>query len=410
MTPRTVPIDSLTHDPRNARRHNARNLDAIRASLSAFGQVRPIVVDRAGVVLAGNGTLEAARALGWTSIAVVEFEGTAEAAQAFAVADNRTAELAEWDREVLAEILADLDAPAAVGFDDADLAALIEGLDAGPASKGKGVHSASRADRLARSEAALNGKLAACAVEVGDLWALGDHRLACADSLDGGIALALDGRATVDAVITDPPYAIFGSSTGLAASIADDRMVVPFFENLIRECARVLPVFGHLLTFCDWRSLPATMEGARRNAIAVKNVIVWDKGNGLGSMYAHTYELVAFMVKEPRDHTMRGAEITGHRQVFAPNLIRHNRASAAEKAEHNAAKPVDLVIGFVERHTDPCARVLDPFLGGGSTLIACERTGRVCFGVEVDARRCEGVIARWERETGGKAERVRSAG
>jgi len=405
MRPERRALDSLTPDVRNARRHGPKNLEAIRASLERFGQVRPIVIDRAGRVLAGNGTIEAARALGWHEVDTITFEGTAEAAQAFAIADNRTAELAEWHVETLAEILAEIESPIDVGFDGADLEQLIRDLGANTRKGGK---SSSHADRLERSGAALDRKLDVCTVALGDVWALGDHRVACADSLDGGIARVLDG-VQIDTVLMDPPYAIFGSSTGIGASIADDRMVVPFFENLIRECARVLPLFGHLLMFCDWRSWAAVMEGARRNSIAVKNAVVWDKGNGLGSMYAHTYELVGFMVKEPRDHTMRGHEVSGHRQVHAPNLIRCNRASGVDKT-HNAAKPPELLAVLLTNHTDAGNRVLDPFLGGGATLIACERAGRVCYGVEVDPRWVEHVITRWQNETGRTAEKVRSSG
>lgn len=107
MTVETVPIDSLSSDPANARKHNSRNLDAIAASLRRFGQQKPIVVDSRGIVRAGNGQLAAAKSLGWTHIDVVRSDLSATELSAFAIADNRTAELAEWDVNTLTQLLAD---------------------------------------------------------------------------------------------------------------------------------------------------------------------------------------------------------------------------------------------------------------------------------------------------------------
>jgi ParB-like chromosome segregation protein Spo0J len=132
MKAETVPIDSIHADPANVRRHPERNLDAIKASLARFGQVKPIVVDAKGIVRAGNGTLEAARALGWDTIAVVRTGLKGSEATAYAIADNRTAELAEWDDIGLAETLRALQSEdfdlAAVGYDAAEVDALIAGL------------------------------------------------------------------------------------------------------------------------------------------------------------------------------------------------------------------------------------------------------------------------------------------
>ena len=108
LKPLAEPIAGLHPDPRNARRHSVRNLRAIAAALETFGQQKPIVADADGVVLAGNGTLEAARSLGWTHLAVVRSALSGARGRAFALADNRSAELAQWDHRVLAEELAGL--------------------------------------------------------------------------------------------------------------------------------------------------------------------------------------------------------------------------------------------------------------------------------------------------------------
>ena len=127
-----VPIDTLHLDPANARRHPDRNLAAIKASLARFGQVKPIVVDSNNVVRAGNGTLAAAIELGWEQVDITRTKLTGSEATAYAIAENRTAELAEWDDHVLAETLRSLQSEDfdldAVGYTDDEIDAMIEGL------------------------------------------------------------------------------------------------------------------------------------------------------------------------------------------------------------------------------------------------------------------------------------------
>jgi ParB-like chromosome segregation protein Spo0J len=131
MKVENVPIDSVSPDPANARKHPDRNLEAIKGSLRRFGQQKPIVVDSKGVVRAGNGTLAGAKALGWTEIAIVRSDLPLSELTAYAIADNRTAELAEWDEDILAGVLSDPDL-GDVGFDESEIAKL--GNDDEPAT------------------------------------------------------------------------------------------------------------------------------------------------------------------------------------------------------------------------------------------------------------------------------------
>ena len=124
MKQESVPIDTLHPDPANVRLHSERNLEAIKASLARFGQQKPIVVGKNNVVIAGNGTMQAATELGWTNIQIVRSELEGSDATAFAIADNRTAELAEWDEEKLASALASIEDPdelEVTGFTDEEL-------------------------------------------------------------------------------------------------------------------------------------------------------------------------------------------------------------------------------------------------------------------------------------------------
>lgn len=132
ITIKHVDPKTLSPDPANARKHDKRNLDAIKASLRKFGQQKPIVVDENGTVIAGNGTLEAAKALGWTKIAIVKSDLKGAEAIAYAIADNRTAELADWDDDALRATLSALAADDSIdefvtGFDDTEIKKLIGG-------------------------------------------------------------------------------------------------------------------------------------------------------------------------------------------------------------------------------------------------------------------------------------------
>lgn len=138
-----VPINSLVIDPANARKHNAANIDAIKGSLSLFGQRKPVVVREEGrVVIAGNGTIQAARQMGWTHIAAIMVKDDTATATAFGIADNRTAELAEWDMAVLGTLLSGMESSPIdmrnLGFTDADISNLIEKLDPQPSDGGTG--------------------------------------------------------------------------------------------------------------------------------------------------------------------------------------------------------------------------------------------------------------------------------
>jgi ParB-like chromosome segregation protein Spo0J len=169
LTLETVPLGALVLDPANARKHGSRNLEAIAGSLRQFGQRRPLVCRRAGrqtIVIAGNGTLEAARSLGWTEvvITVVPDDWTAEQAKAYALADNRTAELATWDEGVLSEQLGHLDS---LGFDLNSI-----GFDGLPALDIDG-----GADDV--GEVPLDP-----VSSPGDLWVCGPHRVACESRTD----------------------------------------------------------------------------------------------------------------------------------------------------------------------------------------------------------------------------------
>jgi DNA modification methylase len=288
-----------------------------------------------------------------------------------------------------------------VGFTPPRLEAVLAGLRENTEKIGRRSRAATDDDREELPENPVT--------EVGDLWELGDHRLVCANSLEGERIAEVIETGKVALVLTDPPYAIYGSASGLSSEITDDKIVRSFFRASLRACERVTRLFAHIYIFCDWRSWPSWWEEAKGLHVEPKNLIVWDKGGaGLGSNYANTYELIGFFSHMPAQTAMTGQRKSGQRPVFKSNVIRADRVTGAERM-HNAAKPVPLLVELIENSTQKGELVADLFAGSGSTLLACEETGRRCVTADVDPKWCDVTVRRWERVTGRQATRVPQA-
>lgn len=403
-----IALADLRPHPDNPKAHD---VEAVAASIRRFGFITPLVVNAAdGLLLEGHGRVEALEAMrdageappagvrrGWRVPVVVGVSLAPDAARAFLVASNRTVELGGWDEGRLAALLSDLAASGGTegtGYSDADLEELLAS-----------VAGAGTAVGLTDPDDAPEER-AETAVQRGEVYRLGQHRLMCGDSTDAAdVARLLDG-AKPKLMATDPPYAIYGSSTGIGSDIADDKMVRPFFEGILRLAADHLVMFGHVYVCCDWRSWPSWWEMAKRVELSPKNLLVWDKGGGgLGSSYANTYELIGFFAKLPRQKVMTSNERSGQRQVHKPNIWRGNRIPGAQR-EHNAQKPVELMEFLIENSSDAGDIVLEPFAGSGTTIVAAERQSRRCYAMEIEPKYVQVCIDRWEAYTGGRAERI----
>lgn len=269
MKTETVAIDSISLDPANVRRHPDRNIQTIVASLKRFGQQKPIVVTKEGIVIAGNGTLQAARHLGWKQIEIVRTSLTGSDATAYAIADNRTAELAEWDDDALAQTLA------ALQIEDEKLA-LDTGFDA------KEIDALLAPDEVTEDE--VPEPPADPITKPGDLWLLGEHRLLCGDSTKAeDIAKLLNGQ-NLALVLADPPY--FGK---VDADWDND------FDGYEGFLAFLDGVFGLWIPkmidrgTSGWWCAPDFawhIEERLRKHAAVFNHIVWSKGKSLGTTAA----------------------------------------------------------------------------------------------------------------------------
>ena len=406
-----VPLDELRRAPRNPKEHD---LEGIGDSIGRFGYAEPILLDeRTGRLVAGHGRLDALAAKmaagqtppdgivsadgRWLVPTVRGWASRSDAdAEAYLVASNRLTMAGGWDEAELGEVLADLAGDPAnlvgLGYSSDEIDALLASLE-DPEDPDAGAEDAVEPGPWVPPEVPIT--------KLGDTWTLGRHKLRCGDCLDGDVVEQLLAGDLVACLVTDPPYAIYGSSTGVASDVADDRMVVPFFEAILRTAARHLEMFGHAYVHCDWRSWAALWEAARRAGLAVHNALVWDKGGaGLGSHYANAHEFVCFLAKLPPSPVMTNRRRSGQRSVNASNIMRYGRPRGDERL-HNAAKPVPMLEEFLRNSTDEGDLVLDLFLGSGSTLIAAERTGRRCRATEVMPAWCDVAARRWSAAAGG---------
>ena len=268
MKTELVKIETLVFDPANARKHGEKNLAAIKSSLQRFGQQKPIVVDASGVVRAGNGTLAAAKSLGWKEIAIVRSPLSGSEATAYAIADNRSSELAEWDDDVLSQTLA------ALQIEDEDLA-LATGFDA------KEIDALLAPDEVTEDE--VPDAPVDPITKTGDLWILGDHRLLCGDSTSAEDVARLMRGEKAQLIHADPPYGMGKEKDGVqndnlyadkldAFQMAWWRAFRPHTEDNASAY-----IWGN--AECLWRLwFVGGLSASER--MTIRNEIVWDKGGG----------------------------------------------------------------------------------------------------------------------------------
>jgi DNA modification methylase len=397
----TALVESLKLDPKNARTHNGRNLDAIKRSLERFGLQKPIVVDGDGVVVAGNGTLEAARALGWTEIQVHRTPLKGAEAKAYALADNQTAILAEWDDHLLAEALADLKTQnvdvLATGFTEQEVERLIreELGGAGP------------------EEGEIPEPPEKPISQPGDMWILGEHRLLCGDSTKAEDLARLMAGEKAALLSTDPPYCV--QYTGDNRPIHDGKRSGKDWSHVYREVD--IKDLGTFLDSVFRAVLPQVIESAaiyvwhahvqqhviaqvfERFDLIFHQVLVWVKPTGVfgHSYYQWRHEPCAFGWR--RGHKPEH----GQAQMNTVWEVDWEGKQRVVGNEHPTQKPLRLFEIPMEQHTKAGDVVLEPFSGSGSQLVAAEKLERRCRAMEISPAFVDVGVRRWEAMTGKKA-------
>ena len=427
-------VKPYEHNPRK----NEGAVEAVARSISEFGFRVPLVVDAEGVLIAGHTRLKAAEHLGLDKVPVhVAKDLSPEQARALRIADNKLHELSTWDMELLPIEMADLEGVdfdlSLMGFSESELAALL--APAGNAGL------TDPDDVPAPPDAATTAP--------GDIWVLGEHRLMCGDSssvADLDRLLESGGGKVVHLVNTDPPYnvkveprsnnAIAAGNSSFKASgkkhthhqkldlarhpgkakgthkqmrakdrplendfVTDDafdEMLLAWFGN----ASRVLVPGGAFYIWGGYANLGNYPGPLKACGLYFSQGIVWDKQHPVLTRkdFMGAFEICFYGWKEGAGH-----------KFYGPNNatdLWHVKKVNPQSMVHLTEKPVELARRSIEYSSQPGQRVLDLFGGSGSTLIACEMTGRRAFLMEIDPAYCDVIVERWEKFTGRKAERV----
>ncbi len=376
---------------RNARTHSDEQVGQIAASIAEFGFVNPVLVGEDNIIIAGHGRLLAASKLGMETVPVIRLGHLSETQRrALVIADNRLAEAAGWDEEMLAiELQAlmeedfDLDI---TGFDAAEIDKLLAGLDEESAGE-------TDDDAVPEIEDEPVSK-------PGDLWVLGDHRLLCGDATRLDHVERVLGGALADMCFTDPPYNVnYGETAkdkmrGNKRRILNDNLGEDFERFLYDACVNILTVTKGAVYICMSSSELHTLQKAFGQAGGHwSTFIIWAKNTfTLGRAdYQRQYEPILYGWKEGADHYWCGARDQG--DVWFMN-------KPAKNDLHPTMKPVELVERAVRNSSKSRDIVLDPFGGSGSTLIACEKTGRSARLIELDPKYADVIIRRWQEFSG----------
>jgi 16S rRNA G966 N2-methylase RsmD len=376
-------VKDLKSDHKNARRRTDRSASLIAESLKRFGAARSIVIDEDGRILAGNGTVEGAKKAGIDKLRIIEAEGdeliavrraglTEDEKVGLALADNRSSDLSEWDNEMLRQLSEEHDLTP--WFEDGEL--LAEVLE-----PEEGLTDADDVPEVPEEPI----------TKPGDLWILGDHRLLCGDSTDVlAVERLMDGKKA-DMVFTDPPYGV---------SVVKDGKVGADFG--VAKKGRYAEVIGDdttqtahdAIAICQSFKVPVQVYwGGNYYADRLPPTscwLIWDKRGDSG------------IVNTFADCELAWTNMTGpariHKQLWNGMI----REGEKDKRVHPTQKPVALAEWAVGQYLKG-STVLDLFLGSGSTLIACEKLRKACYGMEMSPAYCDVIVKRWEDFTGNKA-------
>lgn len=372
-----VDIDKLIPYARNARTHSPSQINQIRASLREFGFVSPAVIDGGYNVIAGHGRIEAARKEGYKEVPCVFAEDLTDAQKkAYILADNRLALDAGWDEEMLAVELSDLQGAdfdvSLLGFSDSEIGKIFDIGDV----KEDDFDIAEELSKPAVSRA-------------GDIWKIGPHRLICGDSTKAETYEKLMDGKKANLVVTDPPYNV--DYEGTAGKIKNDKMdggsFYQFLYDAFTNTEKVMADDASIYVFhADTEGL--NFRKAFQDAgFYLSGCCIWKKQSlVLGrSPYQWQHEPVLYGWKKKGKHEW----YSGRKES---TIWEYDRPK--KNADHPTMKPVPLLAYPITNSSMTGCIVLDPFLGSGSTMAACEQTDRICYGIELDEKFCDVTVRR----------------
>lgn len=402
-----VPLADLKPYANNPRTHTKKQISQIARSIERFGWTNPVLIDAENGVIAGHGRIEAATQLGITEVPVLRIDHMSAAdKRAYIIADNRLAENAGWDDELLAaelQGLLDLD----VNFD-----LELTGFEAGEIDVILGSDLEDEEPPVPEPdiEAPPTNRL-------GDVWLIGPHRLICGDCLDRRTWEELLEGERAQMVFTDPPYnvRVNGHVCGLGQkkhrefAMASGEMSPKDFTAFLRTAFQRLVEFsegGAIHFICmDWRHMPELLAAVDNVYSELKNLCVWAKSNaGMGSFYRSQHELV-FVYKSgdgPHINTFGLGAAGRHRSnvwsYAGANTFRQGRME--DLRAHPTVKPLSMVKDAILDCSHRGGLIVDAFSGSGTTLVAAARAGRKGAGIEIDPHYADLTLQRLQAETG----------
>jgi DNA modification methylase len=419
-------LDELAPDPKNARKHTPRNLEMVEASLREVGAARSIVLDESNTVLAGNATVKGARSAGIDRVRIIDADGdeliavrrrnlTPAQKQRLALFDNRAAELAEWDSDMLRQLrdeAVDLN-----GLFDADELQALLGIDAPTGEQPR---------ELTDADAEAPEPPADPVTQLGDIWTLGQHRIMCGDSTNAAHVAALMAGEKATLLFSDPPYGVAYRATGAGAwnakklakkkagtlkprfaAIENDEMTGQELSDFWTRWLQVAS--AHLVErcaiYCCYASLRAAevFDAFVRAGFYPRAELIWIKSRPAFNFahYKHQHEPVLYAARE-------GGAAPWYGDMTQTTLMQVASESGAVY-EHPTQKPVGLLDRPLRNSSLAGEIVFEPFSGSGTAIIGCEKWGRRCFAMELSPAYVDVAVQRWERVTGKRAERVEAA-
>jgi DNA modification methylase len=399
-----LPISRIKLRTSNPRTHSDKQIDQIARSIQRFGFTNPIIADGEDNLVAGEGRLKAAKRLSYSEVPVVRLEDMTEAEiRAYVIADNKLAENAGWDRNLLAlelRYLSDL------GLDDLDVT--ITGFELPEIEVLMGEVAAANNDDSA--DEVVEPAPGPAITRLGDVWHIGGHRLVCGDSTKPETYQALLGDNRVQMVFSDPPYNVpiaghvgglgkiqhreFAMASGEMSNAEFTAFLTSVFTQLAAHSAS-----GAIHFQCiDWRHIGEMLEAGKAAYTELKNICVWSKANaGMGSFYRSQHEFVCVFKSGNAAHinNVELGKYGRYRTNIWPYAGVNGFGNGRSDLElHPTVKPVALVEDAIRDCSRRKGIVLDPFCGSGTTLMAAERTGRCGFGIELDPLYCDVILRR----------------
>lgn len=384
-------IETLIPYARNSRTHSEEQIAQVASSIKEFGFLNPVIVAKDNTILAGHARVLAARKLGISEIPCIKADDLTEAQKrAYVIADNKLSTNAGWDEQMLAVEIADLKTAdfdiSVLGFDDAEIESLLRG---------------DVEDEVKEDDYNVDTELQKpCISKVGDLWAVGRHRVLCGDcTLADNYTRLMEGQMA-DLVVTDPPYGVaYKGQKKVREIIANDNLNdADFYNFLFSVFSNICGVIKEGTPFYIFYA--SGKEGILRRAIHNSGLYqaqscVWVKQRqvfsplGVDSSYKH--EMCAYGWKKGKKHPWYGGR---------KNTTVWEFDNPIKSEEHPTMKPVPLISYCILNSSKNNDLVLDPFLGSGTTLISSEQTGRICYGMEIEPKYCDVIVNRYAKLVG----------